>query len=168
MSQFIMMCEKITQILFAPDKVQPAPSQNVSKLKKQIHDAERQATLRNNKILEAQKSNRALQDTIAADAEWLGEHNLKLGELKREHDEALAAARLLPVPEPTDIDTYDPTDQQVSINTGSFHLWAPAAQSETFPASEHRLLNSRLTSTSWNAQSQTPCLPLPYYRLERR
>ena len=121
---------KIAQFLFAPDKVQPAPSQIVSKLKKQIHDAERQATLRNNKILEAQKSIRALQETIVADAVWLDEHNLKLGELKREHDEALAAARLLPVPEPTDMDTYDPTDRQVSINTGSFHLWAPAAQSE--------------------------------------
>ena len=111
--------------MFAPDKVQPALGQIVSKLRKQIHDAERQATLRNNKILEAQKSVRALQETIAADAEWLDGHNLKLGELKREHDEALAAARLLPVPEPTDIDTYDPTDQQVSINTGSFHLWGP-------------------------------------------
>ena len=86
--------------------------------------------MRNNKILEALTSIRALQETTATDAQWLDEHNLKLGELKREHDEALAAARLLPVPEPTDIDTYDPTDHQVSINTGSFHLWTPAAQSE--------------------------------------
>ena len=28
------------------------------------------------------------------------------------------------------MDTYDPTEFQASINTGSFHLWTPAAQSE--------------------------------------
>ena len=121
----------IAQFLFAPDKVQPAPSQVASKLKKQIHDAERQATLRNNKILQAQKSIRALQESICEDAAWLDQQNLKLEDLKREHDEALAAARLLPVPEPTaEMDTFDPTEFQVSINTGSFSQWTPAAQSE--------------------------------------
>ena len=124
----------IAQFLFAPDKVQPAPSQVASKLKKQIHEAERQATLRNNKILQAQKSIRALQESICEDAAWLDQHNIKLDDLKREHDEALPAARLLPVPpvpeSTAEMDTFDPTEFQVSINTGSFSQWTPAAQSE--------------------------------------